>query len=389
MAGKPQKYHGKYYSRIFKPIGNGKYQQIRFPLNTDNKRIADSRWYEVKKYEAQIKEYGNSCKLSWQSETGKTELVEYTITEAVSDYIGFKQSEGLKDLTIERVEIAINHLVAITGDKLPVNELSISHIDLFKQHYKNVHVANTININLDKIVTFFKWLYVRGKISVQIPITKLRVAKPLPKYISDSEWRQIMELEKVFRKNSGYYDQFNDHWKRAFYFYRETGCRLIEPFIGNLDGNWLIVNANKSKTGVPREIFIDDALVEIYNEMIRRFNNSKCKNPRSFSQSYSRKFKYACETIGINKHFHCLRHTFAVRKYLQTDNIYEVMDDLGHSSVKTTEIYMKFDKRKLMQDFPSILTFSKTHNKTDNRIESYTNHRTQISSSLSTVVGRG
>lgn len=389
MAGKPQKYHGKYYSRINKKLGIGKYKEIRFPLNTDNQREADKRWFEVKKYEAQIKEYGHCFKLSWQTQSGKTELVEYEIAEAVSDYIRFKQSEGLKDLTIERIEIALNHLVAITGDTLPVNELSINHIDLFKQHFKNIHSSTTININLSKIITFLKWYNIREKNTNQFHISKLKVSKPLPIYISDNEWNQIMELDKVYRKHYDYYDLIDEHWKRAFYFYRETGCRLIEPFIGQLEGNWLTVNANKSKTGVVRQIYIAEPLIEIYNEMIERFNNSKSENPRSFSQSYSRKFKYACETLGIDRHFHCLRHTFAVRRYLETRDIYSVKEALGHTSVTTTEIYTKFDLRKLEQDFPSILVDDNTLNKTKNHSESYTNHRTQISLNQATIVGRG
>ncbi len=400
MAGKPKKQHGKYYSRVYKPIGNGKYQQIRFPLNTNEKRTADMRWFEVKKYEAQIKEYGKDFKLSWQTEKGKPELVEYAIAEAVSDYIRFKQSEGLKDLTIERIEIALNHLVSITGGILPVNELSINHIDLFKQHYKNnIHTATTININIDKIKTFLKWLYVRGKIGNKLQISKLRVAKSLPKYITDGEWKQIMQLEKVFRKyygfekaqkkQLGYYNQIAEHWKRAFYFFRETGCRLIEPFIGNLEGNWLIIDANKSKTGIVREIYIDDPLIEIYNEMMDRFNKSKGKNPRSFSQSYSRKFKYACDTIGIDKHFHCMRHTYAVRRYLETRDIYIVKEELGHASVTTTEIYTKFKLSKLEQDFPRKFAGCKMSEKTNNHTESYTNHRTQIDYERGVIVGQG
>ena len=388
MAGKPQKYHGKYYSRIYKKLDNGKYQQIRFPLNTDNKRIADSRWYEVKKYEAQIKEYGKNIKLSWQTQSGKTEIVEYTIAEAISDYIKFKQSEGLRDLTIERIEIALNHLITAAGNKLPVAQLSIHHIDLFKQHYKNIHAPTTINMNLAKIITFFKWLYARGKNENQIHISKLRVAKPLPRYITDNEWHRIMGLDKVFRKHCGYYDQIDEHWKRAFYFYRETGCRLIEPFIGKLEGNLLIINADKSKTGVVREIYIADSLIEIYNEMMVRFRNSESKNPRNFSQSYSKKFKYACDTLGIDKYFHCLRHSYAVRRYLEIRDIYLVAKELGHSTVKTTEIYASYNISRLEQDFPSILVNNKKHQIVKNHIESYTNHRTQIELETATVVGQ-
>ena len=54
---------------------------------------------------------------------------------------------------------------------------------------------------------------------------------------------------------------------------------------------------------------------------------------------------------------HNLRHTYAVRRYLQTQDIYLIAKELGHSSVTTTEIYAKFNLRHLKQDFPS-LTFA-------------------------------
>ena len=53
-------------------------------------------------------------------------------------------------------------------------------------------------------------------------------------------------------------------------------------------------------------------------------------------------------------HFHCLRHTFAVRRCLQTRDIYLVKQEMGHSSVTTTEIYAKFSLRRLEMDFLSL-----------------------------------
>ena len=54
-------------------------------------------------------------------------------------------------------------------------------------------------------------------------------------------------------------------------------------------------------------------------------------------------------------HLHCLRHTFAVRRYLQTRDIYLVKNELGHESVTTTEKYAKFSLRRLENDFPSLV----------------------------------
>ena len=60
-------------------------------------------------------------------------------------------------------------------------------------------------------------------------------------------------------------------------------------------------------------------------------------------------------------HLHCLRHTFAVRRYLQTRDIYLVKNELGHESVTTTEKYAKFSLRRLENDFPSLVNSTKNN----------------------------
>ena len=50
---------------------------------------------------------------------------------------------------------------------------------------------------------------------------------------------------------------------------------------------------------------------------------------------------------------HCLRHTFAVIQWIMSNDIYEVKNLLGHTSVTTTEKYAQFNLDRLKQDFPS------------------------------------
>ena len=389
MAGKPQKYHGKYYSRINKKLGIGKYKEIRFPLNTDNKRIADSRWFEVKKYEAQIKEHGNNIKLSWQTQSGKTELLEYVMAEAVSDYIEDKKAERLKETSIDRIIVALDHFQAVVGNNYPVSKIQIDHIDLFRQYsYSKNHMPNTLNNNLSKINALLNWLLDRDKINSIPKIKMIKVPKEDPQYLTDNEWNKILDLDKVYRKHYDHFENIDEHWKRAFYFYRETGCRLSEPFKGTLKGNWLIIKSENSKSNVTRSIFIPDELIEILKEMRSRVFNHKGNNKRDCIQSYSKKFRYACDALGIDKHFHNLRDTFAVRKYLQTNDIYLVAKELGHAKVTMTEKYANFDIRLLKQDFPSIMIDNNRYDKSNYHIESYTNHRTQIELESATIVGQ-
>ena len=52
--------------------------------------------------------------------------------------------------------------------------------------------------------------------------------------------------------------------------------------------------------------------------------------------------------------FHNLRDTYATRRWAITGDILAVSKEIGHTSVKMTEKYTKFNLRRLMNDFPSI-----------------------------------
>ena len=106
------------------------------------------------------------------------------------------------------------------------------------------------------------------------------------------------------------------------------------------------------------------------NELsLSHINLERLKDMRAFLESYegsleswvgnlSKTFLKAMREIDGEEtkyHLHCLRHTFAVRRYLQTRDIYRVKQELGHASVVTTEIYAKFSLRRLEMDFPSLV----------------------------------
>lgn len=119
----------------------------------------------------------------------------------------------------------------------------------------------------------------------------------------------------------------------------------------------MIILAENAKTHSTREVFLTPELRDIVNEMRDRFERYRGKNKRDFALRYSKIFKAACRKAKIEaKKFHCLRHTFAVRRYLQTRDIYQVAKEMGHASVRTTEIYAKFNLRRLGEDFPDLAT---------------------------------
>ena len=63
-----------------------------------------------------------------------------------------------------------------------------------------------------------------------------------------------------------------------------------------------------------------------------------------------------CKHIQLpdNYHFHNLRDTYAVRRWAITGDIHLVREEIGHSSVTTTEKYADFQLETLLADFPSL-----------------------------------
>ena len=71
----------------------------------------------------------------------------------------------------------------------------------------------------------------------------------------------------------------------------------------------------------------------------------------------SKKFKQALRSVGAeeSKRFHSLRHTFAVRRIVEKVPIFKIQKMMGHSSIATTEGYLKLDLKRLERDFPTIV----------------------------------
>ena len=152
-------------------------------------------------------------------------------------------------------------------------------------------------------------------------------------------------------------DWLDDHYKTAFLFYRETGCRASELFIGELNGHWLLISGDKTKQRVDKELQLNGECLQLCVQMQNQLEKYG-GTVESLTQNLSKTFLKAMREIdGKNTkyHLHCLRHTFAVRRYLLTRDIYLVKQEMGHASVKTTEVYAQFSLRRLEMDFPTLV----------------------------------
>ena len=336
---------GSWYARV-RCYENGNEREIQIPLRTKSKVTAHERIAEINKVEKDIKQ-GMEFSFPWLSDSTTTKVQRYTILDAVEQWLSQRSSEGIRQSTIKRNRYSLESLMSHIGTSIPLSKVSTSMIDSYRNHC--IHKGNKpngININLRAIKTFFNWCYKRELIEKNLFVDMVSKPKELPLYIPDSLFDKLMQLEWL-----------DDNYKTAFSFYRDTGCRRSEPFLGELHGDWLLIGGDKTKQRMDKELSLSHTNLERITEM-RAFLESYKGTLDSWIGNLSKTFLKAMREVdGQNTkyHLHCLRHTFAVRRYLQTRDIYLVKQELGHSSVVTTEIYAKFSLRRLEADFPSLV----------------------------------
>ena len=340
MAGL-RKLKGKFYCRVYYMKPNGKSSEKMVPLRTADRKTAVLRRLEVERFEEDIKN-GMDFEFPWMTESGQTEVVRYSLADAKADYIKARKAEGLRDKTISMYKLSLSHFLDHLGEETPAETVTTQDIQSFQQALQPDMTKTSINIHLRALKTFFFWLEEHGHIDTPPKIKLLQTNKSLPIYVSNAEFDKIQE-------------QVSPHYQRVFWFYRETGCRLSEPFQGEVNGQFLTIKAETSKTHQERDIYLTPNLLAILTELRTKYENRKVK-AKTFRDRYSVHFRRACDKAKITgKKFHSLRHTFAVRTYLKTRDIYKVAKLLGHASVTTTEIYAKFNMRRLEQDFPDLV----------------------------------
>ena len=336
---------GKWYSRVLWYNSTGKQKEKQIPLRTKSKTTAHKRNSIVEKYEEDIKD-GLNFNYPWIKDGGKTTIKERSIGETLEEYYAVRNIEGIRKSTIDRTQVAIKSLYTMMSSSTSLNIFNEDFIERYKRHCRESlnHKPNTININLSKIRAFLNWCH-RKKYIKDVPyIEMVRVEQSEIDYFSDDMVLQIMECYGI-----------NDHYKRAFLFYLDTGCRLFEPFNGYIKGNTLVIPPNEAKTHRKRTVHLTPFTLAIIQEMCERVDN--CIGNKKFAiKNYSRVFKKACRTVGLRDsyHFHNLRDTYAVRRWAVTGDIHLVSKEIGHKSVTTTEKYADFDLETLLLDFPSL-----------------------------------
>jgi len=331
----------KWYSRVRWYDDIGKQNEKQIALKTSDYGTAIERNKEVEKYEDAIKA-GVNILFPWENKNGKMKIVRYDLTKAVDDYLSYSIANGNKEGTIKRAEYCFKNIKTVLGSTFPINTIKVSDVEHIKQYFKGKLTDNGINMILSRMRSLLNWCRdVKQVLETSPRIKFIRTAEKIPSYLREEDMNKILSS-----------DEIEPFYKRVFQMYWETGMRLREVFIGKIEGNWFIVKPEDSKTGLYREIPIQEHHKTVLMELQRRVIDSNATF-RTATGHYSKVFKKVMRKIGREDlHFHNLRDTFAIMRYLETRDIYQVSKELGHTTVKVTEKYAKFRISRLEQDFP-------------------------------------
>ena len=292
---------------------------------------------------------GDDFDWSWEGEYNRTTVKERRLDAVVEKYIKHKQAENLAPNSIKLIRYSLNNLINHLGSGFNYTTISTDDIDSFKRTIAGDRTPAGINVDIRNVRTFCNWLFHTERINRQLPIKELPEPKRKPQHLTEAHIVAIWEL-----------DSLTMQMKRIIGFYIATGLRVASAFQGHMEGNWLVIPAdapyNKSKREL--EVCLDSTLHEIWLEMmdVKRAWGVQGKQFRNLTGKITKEFKRAVRECGIDgkHHLHNTRHTFAIRNWLKSNNIYEVKEQLGHSTVSVTEGYAKHKRSKISADFPTL-----------------------------------
>jgi site-specific recombinase XerD len=292
---------------------------------------------------------GDDFEWKWEGEYNRTTVKERRLDEVVEKYIKHKQADGLAETSIMRIRNSLDNLINYLGSGFNYTAINSDDIDNFKRAIASDRTPAGVNVDIRNIRAFCNWLFHTERISRQLPIKQVKEPRRKPQYLTEDDIKAIFSLETL-----------TDQMKRFYGFYLATGLRRSAPFFGHMEGNWLVIPAdapyNKSKREL--EVCLDSTLHEIWLEMmdVKRAWGDQGKQFRNLTGKITKEFKRAVRECGIDgkHHLHNTRHTFAIRNWLKSNNIYEVKEQLGHSTVSVTEGYAKHKRSKISADFPTL-----------------------------------
>ncbi len=256
---------------------------------------------------------------------------------------------------------SLKHLIKFAGNKVSFREIDGSFCENFKDYLINTaKKSNGQPLSSSSVSSYFNKFRACLKEAVKKKIIQSNPSIDIsnPKVIENiREYLTLDEVKAIVKTECRY-----DVLKRAFIFSCLTGLRWSDinnlkwSEVQNTNEGWRITFHQQKTKGLQYLDISEQArgyLGEAGNPDERVFIGLKYSSYMNVELS-----KWMMRS-GITKDitFHCARHTFAVLQLSLGTEIYTLSKLLGHSELKTTQIYAKIvdeKKREAVNKIPDI-----------------------------------
>jgi site-specific recombinase XerD len=271
----------------------------------------------------------------------------------VERLIGISKSKA----TYQKYEVTRKHLADFIKEKYNLSDISFKEINhLFIMDFE-VYLLTTCGCNANttaKFMQFFKRIVIIAKNNGWIKADpfanyKIRLKKVDRGYLTQEEVEAIMAKQFSTKR----LEQVRD----IFVFSCFCGLAYIdvkklrkENIRTSFDGN-LWIMGKREKTDVSFSI----PLLDIPKQILEKYEGTLPDNrilPVPSNQKMNAYLKEIGDLCEINKEisFHLARHTFATLTLSKGVSIESVSKMLGHTNIKTTQIYARITDAKISHD---------------------------------------
>lgn len=245
----------------------------------------------------------------------------------------FLKSKGFTKATIETYDYIINKITNKLGKQFNEKQLEnhLAELNLKPRTY-----------NLYRSIMNF---YTKENLNYEITFTKAKIPQSLPTEIPEIEFKDILDATPNIKHKLGL---------RLMY---QSGLRVWETIRlkrHDIDYNNLTMWVRQGKGNKDRQTITPSSLasdLELYCSSINQSNPYVFQNKDHHitARTFQQVLRKATIRLRLHKHItlHDLRHNFAVNLLNKGVDIEIIQKLLGHTSLRTTQIYLQCRKTNL------------------------------------------
>ena len=263
-------------------------------------------------------------------------------------YSGQKKKNGQSDAFSKQIDKAIRHLLLYKGDKVTMREVDKAYCMGFLDYLNALNMANVTTAGYFRCLNCALNLAVKEEILPYNPITKISSDQRIKIPESTREYLTVDEVKTLIAA-----DCINEATKRAYLFSCFCGLRYSD--IKALTWGDVLLDGEQYRVKIVMVKTQKTLYLPLSKEALRWMpeRGDAKDTEKVFSLPSQCYLNVVLRTWAANSGitqlvtFHTARHTFATLELTAGAELYTVSKLLGHTQVKTTQIYAKIiDKKK-------------------------------------------